>query len=182
MTNDFADRLSTFRPLLLRVGRQHLRNPAWVEDAVSDTLLAALERPAAFEGRAALQSWLVGILKHKLVDQVRRHAREQARDTVDEDADEGVDPFPQHDRAWCDPQAALQQRQFMRQFDACLRSLPSRHGRAFVLSDWMGFSTQEVCKKLDVSPTNLSVMRHRARRQLQESLQARGLATPVTSP
>ncbi len=64
------------RPMLVRMARQRLRNDAWAEDAVSETLVAALESPAAFAGRAKVQTWLVGILKHKVVDQIRRHTRE----------------------------------------------------------------------------------------------------------
>ena len=72
---DFADQVAAIRPMLVRTARRRLRNDAWAEDAVSETLVAALEKPSAFAGRAAVQSWLVGILKHKTVDQIRRHTR-----------------------------------------------------------------------------------------------------------
>ena len=74
---DFADQIAALRPLMLRVARKRLRNDAWAEDAVSETVLAALERQAAFAGDAPLQPWLMGILHHKLIDQVRRHTRER---------------------------------------------------------------------------------------------------------
>jgi RNA polymerase sigma-70 factor (ECF subfamily) len=72
---DFACQVQALRPQLLRFARTQLRNEAWAEDAVSDTLLAALGRPQAFAGRSQLKTWLVGILKHKVVDQLRRHTR-----------------------------------------------------------------------------------------------------------
>ena len=82
---DFPSQVESLRPQLLRFARTQLRNEAWAEDAVSDTLLAALEKPQSFAGLSQLKTWLVGVLKHKLVDQLRRHARE-ATALTDEDA------------------------------------------------------------------------------------------------
>src|SRR5881275_1987836 len=76
--SDFARQVEVLRPQLLRFARAQLRNDAWAEDAVSDTVLAALEKPQSFAGGSQLKTWLVGILKHKLIDQLRRHTREIA--------------------------------------------------------------------------------------------------------
>ena len=56
------------RDYLMRFARLQLRNEAWAEDAVSETLLAALAKPQAFQARSQLKTWLVGILKHKIID------------------------------------------------------------------------------------------------------------------
>ena len=58
--------LNQHRDYLLRFARLQLRNDAWAEDAVSDTLLAALAKPQSFENKSQLKTWLVGILKHKI--------------------------------------------------------------------------------------------------------------------
>ena len=55
---DFAQQVEALRPQLLRYARSQLRNDAWAEDAVSDTLLAALEKPQGFGGASALKTWL----------------------------------------------------------------------------------------------------------------------------
>ena len=52
----------------MRFARLQLRNDARAEDAVSETILAALAKPLAFEARSQLKTWLVGILKHKIID------------------------------------------------------------------------------------------------------------------
>jgi RNA polymerase sigma-70 factor (TIGR02943 family) len=83
---DRTGELEALRPQLMKFARLQLRNPAWAEDAVSETLLAALEHPQAFAGRSQLKTWLIGILKHKLVDQIRRHGRE-----LSTSSDEGED-------------------------------------------------------------------------------------------
>jgi RNA polymerase sigma-70 factor (ECF subfamily) len=75
---------------------------------------------------------------------------------------------------WGDPQEVLSRREFMAEFDTCLKALPAQHARAIVLRDLMEEDTGDICKQLDVTPNNLCVMLHRARRQLRISLQAYG--------
>ena len=178
--NDLAQQLAALRPALVRIARQRVRNAAWAEDAVSETLVAALENPAAFAGRAQLQTWLVGILKHKLVDQMRRHGREQSLSGNDDDddgdpLDAWADTTPcwgvDAGAGWGDPQDRLVRRQFMQHLEKSLSTLPGKQGQAFVLRDCLEVETDEACRELGVSANNLSVMLHRARQRLRDSLQ-----------
>ena len=164
--------IAALRPLLVRVARQRLRNDAWAEDAVSETLVAALERPAAFEGRAQLSTWLIGILKHKLVDQVRRHTRERQLDGSDDGGggDAATDLADELVSDWGDPQHQLARREFMAELERALVALPARQERAFVLRNCMGADTESICRELGVSANNLAVMLHRARGRLRDAL------------
>jgi RNA polymerase sigma-70 factor (ECF subfamily) len=174
-----AQQLAALRPALVRIARRRIRNEAWADDAVSETLMVALENPAAFAGRAQLQTWLVGILKHKLVDQLRRHTRERALDDDNGDSDDAAAAWNDSTPLWGvdagagrgDPQDRLVRRQFMQQFERSLRALPARQGRAFVLRECLEVATDDVCRELGVTANNLSVMLHRARQQLRASLQ-----------
>ena len=65
--------LVAHRPYLVRFAMKKLRDPALAEDAVHDVLEAVLSGRAVFSGRAALRSWLTAVLKHKIVDSLRRH-------------------------------------------------------------------------------------------------------------
>jgi RNA polymerase sigma-70 factor (ECF subfamily) len=172
----YADELVALRPMLVRVARQRLRNDAWAEDAVSETLVAALENPSAFTGRAKLRTWLVGILKHKVVDQTRRGTREMQLQGSDDEPEPG-DLFDAMSSTcfegrsdWGDPQEHLSRRQFMAQFDDCLKELPPLQRRAFILRNWAEEETDEICDQLGVTAGNLSVMLHRARHRLRASL------------
>jgi RNA polymerase sigma-70 factor, ECF subfamily len=175
--DELASQLAELRPALLSVARQRLRNPAWAEDAVSETLIAALENPTAFGGRAQLKTWLVGILKHKLVDQVRRCTREQSTSGDDDDdpLEACADTTPlwgvEAGAGWGDPHDRLARRQFMQQLERSLRTLPEKQGRAFMLRECLEVDADEVCRELGVTANNLSVMLHRARRRLRDSLQ-----------
>ena len=73
--DDFAQSLEAQRKYLLRYAQFHLRDPALAEDAVQDTILAALAQRAGFQGRSQLRTWLTGILKHKIIDLTRSRGR-----------------------------------------------------------------------------------------------------------
>ncbi|WP_077038365.1 sigma-70 family RNA polymerase sigma factor [Pelomonas sp. KK5] len=173
-----ARQLEALRPQLLRYALMQLRNAAWAEDAVSETLLAALEKPQSFAGQSQLKTWLVGILKHKLVDQIRRNSREMSTTATSED---GVDldellfaadgHWRESPQDWGDPEQALRQLDFMRVLEACVEHLPGQQGRLFMMREWLELETEEICKELAITPTNLWVMLHRARLRLRDCLQ-----------
>lgn len=174
--NDISASLDALRPQLLKYAQLQLRNRAWAEDAVSETLLAAIEKPQSFAGQSQLKTWLIGILKHKLIDQIRRNSRELSTTREDDEAIED-DLFdasghwrePLQD--WGDPAHALRQVDFMRVLEACVELLPGQQGRLFMMREWLELDTDEICKELAISPTNLWVMLHRARLRLRECLQ-----------
>ncbi len=66
-----------FRFAVLRVHDSEV-----AQDLVQETFVAALEARDRFAGRSAERGWLVGILKHKLIDHFRRTSRECVLDDV----------------------------------------------------------------------------------------------------
>jgi RNA polymerase sigma-70 factor (TIGR02943 family) len=174
----FKEQLVEHRAYLIRFARLQLRNEAWAEDAVSETLLAALSRPQMFGNRSQLKTWLVGILKHKVIDSIRTNARLASMpDTGEDEADEldrisfqADGHFAETPNDWGNPHQSLQQNQFFQILDACLERLPASLGRLFLMREWLELSSQEVCKELAITPTNLYVQLHRARLRLQECL------------
>ena len=181
-TADFAAQAEALRPQLMRFARSQLRNDAWAEDAVSDTLLAALEKPDAFAGGSQLKTWLVGVLKHKVVDQLRRHTREatlltpEDGDDLDESLFDRTGHWTDRPQDWGSPEAACGQRQFFEVLEACCDHLPATQGRVFMMREWLELDTEEICKELQITSTNLWVLLHRARLRLRECLQQRWFA------
>jgi RNA polymerase sigma-70 factor (ECF subfamily) len=178
--SDFEQQLVAHRGYLMRFARLQLRNDAWAEDAVSETLLAALAKPLAFEARSQLKTWLVGILKHKIVDALRQRQREVTLDSGSED--DNADPlehlafktdghFAEKPADWGNPEQELKSRQFMAVMDACTQKLPPVQGRLFLMREWLEMSSEEICKELALTPTNLYVQLHRARLRLRECLE-----------
>ena len=175
----FEEQLVEHRVYLIRFARLQLRNDDWAEDAVSETVLAALSRPQSFGNRSQFKTWLVGILKHKIIDLIRSNARLVALpdaqtdgegDELDRLAFQADGHFAEPPNDWGDPDKTLQQAQFFQILDACMERLPPALGRLFLMREWLELSTQEVCKELTLTPTNLYVQLHRARLRLQECM------------
>ena len=171
---DFRDEVEGHRPYLLRYASLQLRDRAAAEDAVQETLLAALAGEQGFAGRSNLRTWLTGILKHKIIDAIRKAGREQplpegedGLDALFDQSGHWIDP-PQ---AWRDPDASLETQQFFAALEACLGRLPGKTARAFMMREHMGLETGEICKELAVTPTHCWVLLHRARLALRECLQ-----------
>jgi len=160
MQTDLRAEIGTHRSWLLHYARQRLGNPAHAEDAVQETLVAALESLEGYAGQAALGTWLTGILKHKIVDCVRRTARDSS-EPLDAEA------LPSDAR---DPEGEAHGSGLLRRLDRYLAELPAKAAEVFMLRDVLGMSTAEACGALDITSSNCAVLLHRARRRLRERL------------
>ena len=164
---------------LYRYAYFRVNDAALAEDLVQDTLLAAFQAQDSFAGRSTERTWLIGILKYKLIDHLRKHAREQLMDTTpgsdqDFDAlfkDDNWSHWQKPPAVWDNPSAALEQQQFWAVFSDCLSTLPDRQAEAFILCEVEGLDGNEACKVLDVTPSNVWVLLHRARLRLRECLE-----------
>jgi RNA polymerase sigma-70 factor, ECF subfamily len=158
-----AEELGGFRQQLLSFAMRRLRNREQAEDAVQETLLAALEDDR-FEGGSSRGTWLIGILKHKIVDALRTGAREMPL------------PDEEHVLPGNDPEAGFTRRRVVDAVQARLKQLPSCAARVFVLREVMGMDIAEVCRELAISSSNCSVMTHRVRMRLRACPTIRSLA------
>lgn len=178
-----SDALATLRPDLLRFARLQLRDAAAAEDVVQETLLAALNNAQQFAGRAALKTWVFGILKHKIVDLIRLQSRStnvSAFSAEEESMDQTFETLfretghwtPQaRPQTWGDPEASLRQQHFWDVFEACLHHLPENTARVFMMREFLDFETPEVCRELGITVNNCNVILHRARNALRLCLQ-----------
>jgi RNA polymerase sigma-70 factor, ECF subfamily len=158
---------------LFRFALSRLRDETTAEDAVQETLLAALSNANRFGCRASERTWLTGILKHKINDYFRRASREESFDAAED--------FFQSDGHWkpeCEPaewrvspEEAAQNQEFRQVIENCLAALPDKTARAFVLREIEGLPTAEICRALDVSPNNLWILLHRARLALRHGIE-----------
>lgn len=177
---------------LFRYALVRARDASVAEELVQETLLAALEARDKFSGLSSERTWLFGILKHKILDYYRRLHRQsqlsEAETAFVEPAatfmqtGEWVDHFDaeQGPRDWRQtPEAAVEQAEFWRVMSRCLDELPPRLASAFSLREMEQLSSEEVCKVLDISATNLWVMLHRARAHLRNCLQHKWFNAPV---
>jgi len=176
----FAAEIETHRRYLMRVAQLQLRDHDVAQDVVQDTIVAALSGADGFDGRSSLKTWLTGILKHKIVDAIRRKKKAPVPlSTLDDEgtlddfdgmfrADGGWDAPPAD---WGDPEAALNQRQFFDVMEFCLEKLPPQTGRVFMMREVMELETDEICKELAITANNLWVILYRARMALRACLE-----------
>lgn len=167
---------------LFRVARRQLRSDALAEDAVQETLLAALSARERYTGGAAPRTWLTGILKHKIIDLIRSQARE-VEIPRDEDGGEDWEALFRADghwahppREWKSPENEAELAQLRVVLLECTDGLKPAMARVFSLREVVGLETEEICKELNISPTNCWVLLHRARLFLRECLELNGFS------
>ena len=176
---------------LFKYASFRLRDDTAAEDCVQETFLAALKAFEKFEGRGSERTWLVGILKHKIIDHFRKREREAP---IGEDVDEGpehpeffkrTDQWAGHwnaDRAPSDwhatPAELIERADFWNVFNDCLTPLPQRTVSAFTLREVDGSKSEEICEVLCISANNLWVMLHRARLHLRNCLEVNWFKHP----
>ena len=167
---------------LFRVARRQLHSDALAEDAVQETLLAALSAQARYAGDASPRTWLTGILKHKIVDLIRRNVRE-VEIPRDGDGEEAIDLLFMQDghwveplRPWGSPHAEAELGQLRRVLDDCADGLKPVMAQVFSLREVAGMETEEICKELNITPTNCWVLLHRARLFMRQCLELNGFS------
>ncbi|NOQ37197.1 MAG: sigma-70 family RNA polymerase sigma factor [Methylococcaceae bacterium] len=171
--------LSDYGDLLYRYAFSRVRSEAVAEDLLQETLLAAIQGVGKFNGKSSVSSWLVGILKHKIMDYYRKSQREMPLLT---DADLGEDLMShqfdaqgnwQVDLAdWLTPEASLDNEEFWKVYYQCQSRLSDTMARLFMLRVVDGVSTEDCCQILGFKTDNqLWVALSRTRMKLRQCLE-----------
>ncbi|NBB79084.1 MAG: sigma-70 family RNA polymerase sigma factor [Verrucomicrobia bacterium] len=158
-----------------------LRNSEAAADCVQDTFLAGIKALDRFDGSRDIKFWLRGIMRNKIVDQIRKSIKENKVDIEKEDeallesfwykysgiATTNPDPWQFNPRKYYDNS------EFWVVFDECLAKVKDPARKAFILRVLEDQTTEEVCKAMDITPNYLWVLLHRAREQLKVHLEAK---------
>ena len=175
---DQCDWLTAHGDYLFNLAVGQLRDPLLAEDVVQETFLAALKARGGFSGRSSDRTWLVGILRHKIYDHLRRVCRERPVRSA------GGERERQEQESWDDsllwahevaaecmePSRRMELAEFREALETALGKLPPRIAQVFQMYEVEERPNREVCDKLKISESNLWVMLHRARKQLREEL------------
>jgi RNA polymerase sigma-70 factor, ECF subfamily len=166
---------------LYAYARTRLDNDEDIEDCIQETLVAALKNKSTFAGRSSLRTWLIGILKFKIIDLYRVRSREIKNLDIDqqqrtEDFDEvghwELDRGPQ---AWeKSPLESMEEHEIQYHLYDCIQHLPETMRTAVVFRELEQQTTTEICKQLQVTATNLNVILYRARMHLRCCLEQAG--------
>lgn len=162
---------------LYRFALARLRDPHQAEDVVQETFLAAIKSPN-FAEQSSPRTWLTGILKHKIIDVIRKSIREVAASDLMSDEDASMDEFfddaghwAEKPLAWDVPHEALEQTQFLGVLQNCVDKLPAKLAAILMLRDVQETDNEEICKELNITATNAWVMLYRARMSVRKCLE-----------
>jgi RNA polymerase sigma-70 factor (ECF subfamily) len=170
--DEFGDYLYGYAVTRLRDGNS-------AEEVVQQSLVAAFTHIGQFSGRGPIRAWLLGILKRKIIDFVRQRNR---TDSLSDDSSPDVaDSLFKQNGMWTTAVKSegwkqfdsLEREEFWQILQACLDGLPSRQADVFALREMDDRSTEEICKVLDISASNLWVLLHRARVRLAVCMNSR---------
>jgi RNA polymerase sigma-70 factor (ECF subfamily) len=161
---------------LYRYALARLRQPQEAEEAVQDTLLAALKGRARFRGQSRPRTWLIGILKRKIVDRLRAASREATRSGLEaDDLDRWFDGWghwrKSPRRCYDDPAEFAERSDFWQVVRRCLGKLPGFMAAAFTLRTLDDSAPADVCRDLRITAGNLWVLLHRARLRMMRCLE-----------
>ena len=159
--------------ILYRYALKRICDPELAEDLVQDTFVAALRSSSSFAGRSKVQTWLVGILRHKIADYLRKLTRQRERESETREQQStfqngewrvGVQSWP--DQPW----QSLENQEFWQVLERCRNKLPATLADAFRMRDLEDLPMNDICELLGITATNLSVRLHRARILMRECL------------
>ena len=165
---------------LFRYAVSRLRNQESAEEVVQDAFVAALRARDQYSGRGAERAWLLGILKRKIIDYVRKRHREVVDSDLGDDRDIIEQLFDSRGKWRSDPRifgkapdAAMESEEFWQVLDGCLDGLPEKQRNVFALREIEGASSDSVRKELGISSSNLWVLLHRARLRLADCIKVK---------
>jgi RNA polymerase sigma-70 factor (TIGR02943 family) len=171
---------------LYRFALIRVRKPEVAEDLVQETFLAAVRGYEKFGGRSSERSWLVGILKNKIVDHFRKLGRETSFTDMEFLSDEFLEKFVSvgfwnHEKGpheWKpEPDEVMHRAEFWQTMRDCLSKLPQKGRDVFAMREMDDVSSKEICAMLSISDSNLRVMLHRVRMALRECLEIKWFET-----
>jgi RNA polymerase sigma-70 factor (ECF subfamily) len=168
-----------------------LGSVADAEDALQDTLLAAWQGLARFEGRASLRTWLYRIATNRCLNARRAAGRRPAREW-DIPGVEPPEPTRLGEVVWLEPfpdallegaagrpEARYEQTEAISlAFVTALQLLPPRQLAVLLLRDVLGFHASEVAGMLDTTVESVTSALKRARAGLQRRAAAAGGGDP----
>lgn len=174
--------ITDLRAQMLKFAILQLRDKSQAEDAVQDALISAYKNCKSFSGKSAFKTWVFAILKNKIIDLIRSKNRYVAISDLQGDSEEAEDFSVLFDKTghwkvehnpseWGNPEAVFKQEQFWLIFESCLNKLPNQQAQPFMMREFVGLSSDEICKELSLTTSNLHVILYRARMGLQKCLE-----------
>lgn len=174
---------------MVRLAGTFVGSRAEAEEVAQEAWMAVLGGLDRFEERSSLRTWIFAVLVNKARSRAVRERRDlpfSAFDAAEDDGAPTVDPARFRGAGdafagywtsvpfawWALPEQRATEAETRAVIHRALAALPLRQRQVVTLRDVDGFSADEVCAALGVSPGNQRVLLHRGRAQLRAALEA----------
>ena len=147
------------------------------KDLVQETFFSGIKGKDNFRGQAAERTWLVSILKRKIIDHYRKvnsakGQKEVRMNFYEEGKKKGNWIEEKVPQAWGnDAEKKIENSELKDALDACINNLPEKYRMVFLLKTVQKYETEEICNELGITASNLWVIIHRARMQLRNCME-----------
>jgi RNA polymerase sigma-70 factor (TIGR02943 family) len=173
-TNKWIDNYADY---LYNYSISRVNNSDLAKDLVQETFFAGLKSAKNFLGKASERTWLVSILKRKIIDHYRKinskKGQAEVRMSFYEDGEnEGNWLEERVPQSWDNAsEKKIENEELRNQLELCINKLPEKYAMVFRMKTVQEFETEEICKELGITSSNLWVIIHRARTQLRKCME-----------
>ena len=167
--------VDAYLPQILRTARASGLGPQGAEEVTQATFLTFIARAEQFEGRAHVRTWLFGILFKKIAEARRDLDKDLRTESIESLVEQRFDSKGRWARPPRPVDMQLYHKEVGQLLEKCLDGLPTQQRMAFVLREVEGLESEEICKILEITRTNLGVLLYRGRNRLRECLEAKGV-------
>ncbi len=147
------------------------------KDLVQETFFSGIKGQANFRGQASERTWLISILKRKIIDHYRKinsaKGKKEVRMSFYSDGERKgswiEECVPQN---WTnEAEKNIENDELKSTLNKCIELLPDKYRMVFLLKTVKEYETEEICNELDITSSNLWVIIHRARVQLRKCIE-----------
>ncbi len=170
--NSWVDKYSNY---LFNYAITRVNDTEVAKDLISETFLAGLKSKDNFKGDSTERTWLVSILKHKIIDHYRKINSKKGKAEVkinytseDQEGDWLEKQVP--DLSDKSAEDNIENTELGLAIESCLEQINSKQAQIFRMKTIQNYDTEAICNVFDITPSNLWVMIHRARKSLANCL------------
>ena len=169
--------IDNYSDYLFRYTTVRVNNHEVSKDLVQETFFSGLKSAKNFEGKATERTWLISILKRKIIDHYRKKNSKKGQAEVrmnfyNDGENEGDWIEERVPQSWdSEVEKKIENKELQHQIDLCVDKLPKKYAMVFRMKTIQEVDTEVICKELGISSSNLWVIIHRARMQLRKCLE-----------
>jgi RNA polymerase sigma-70 factor (TIGR02943 family) len=182
--------VSLYSDYLYNYAAYRVNNREEAKDLVQDTFLSALKAKDSFRHESNEKTWLVSVLKNKIIDYYRKKSTQSIQESLDKNQiasnyNHYFNEDGNHAGHWMDAAEPkrdynttyqqLENKEFYDILNRCLSVLPQKWAAIFRLKNMEDVETDNICKELNITPSNYWVMMHRAKLQLRQCMETNWL-------